>query len=88
MHQSIYLNRHFADRLSLRELDRLPLKRVEAYYKKYRHLAYKYSNETYPYTTDDLEGNSYFGTDIESQFKGYFVNIAALIETKSKEVNG
>ncbi len=77
--QNVYLNRHFPNRLALVELRKLPKPRVKAFFKKYRHMEFKFTNDSYKYNKSDLEYNSYFGTDIEHQMKEYFSAVKALL---------
>jgi hypothetical protein len=79
----IYLDRHFPNRLSISELKELSLDRIKAYNKKHKSKRYQYKNETYNYSIKDLEGNSYWGTDIEIQYNNYFTIVYNLIKEKN-----
>lgn len=83
--QSIYLNRHFPNRLFSSDLRKLTSARIKAYLKKHRALEFKFKNESYPYSQEDLLGNSYFGTDVEIEFKGYFEEARKILSEKEKE---
>lgn len=79
---TIYLNRHFPNRLSYTELNKLSLKRLEAFNKKYKRLRYSFKNDTYNYSSDDLCHNGYWGTDVEIEFNKYFTAVYKIIESR------
>jgi len=80
----IYLNRHMHNRLTLWQLEKLPIKKIKAYNKKYKHLRYCFNHQTYRYSTSDLRHNSYWWTNINVQFSNYFSAIYKIIKEKEK----
>ncbi len=80
----IYLNKHFPSRLTLAELQVLPLDRLKAYNKKHKSKRYQYTNENHTYSIEEKRFNSYWCTNVEDQFKKYFSFIYKLIQEKSQ----
>jgi hypothetical protein len=87
MMSKIYLNRYFPNRLNIIDLKKLPVARITAYYKKYRHFIGKFDHETYADKGNDFAYNGEFGTNITEEFQTYFKDIRSLIEAKKGECN-
>jgi hypothetical protein len=78
-HKSIYLNRHWPERLSIDEAIKLPTKRLLAYYRKHYHKI-KWFSTSYPEHLKHKNDNDYngeFGTSPNMEFQDYFNQLKA-----------
>lgn len=87
-HQSIYLNRHWPDRLDLEDAKKLPTPRLLAYYRK--HIAKRNSfaggyPEAYKHKNDDAY-NGEWGTSPQFEFQEYFNQLKAELD-KRENIN-
>lgn len=88
INMSVYLHRHWPNRLPLEEAIKLPTHRLLAYYRKHYGKRSAFKNgypDTLKHANDD-EYNSEFGTSAHQQFKGYFDALKAELD-KRENIN-